>query len=358
MLKIIQWATGTVGKMTARGVHNSPDMELVGCYTTTDAKNGRDIGDICGIGPIGVVATTDKEAIYATPADCVLHMSMEEGPVEKALAAVDDICRMLESGKNVVSMAGTLTYYPKAVGHGSEERIAAACKAGGTSYFGIGLEPGWATVALPLMVSGLSARIDWMHILEVVDYRGYDTPGSMGRMGYGKPPPEPRGPVRIAWKDLGSYRAPLMVLSEGLGITIDEVIHELEYVVAERAYDVAGGHIAAGTVCGKRYAFTAMVDGKERIKIEHFNRAGDDGPMGWPLGQGFYVTTKGDPSMKLSVEVGIHGKEIADEALRAAAAHVVHAIPLVCAAAPGMHSVLDLPPIVGRGVFTGDGIRL
>lgn len=356
MLKIIQWATGSAGKMAARAVHNAPGMELVGCYTTTDAKNGKDLGDICGIGPIGVIATTDKEAIYATPADCVLHMSMEEGPVEKALAAVDDICRMLESGKNVVSVAGTLTFYPKGIGHGAAERIEAACKAGGTSYLGVGLEPGWATVTLPLMMSGVMARIDWMLIQEIFDYRAYATPGSMARMGFGKLPPEQRGPVTIAWNDLGNYRAPLTLMADAMGFAIDEVIHELEYAVAERSYDVAGGHIAAGTVCGKKYSYTAVIGGKPRIRIEHFNRAGDDGPMGWPLGQGFYVTTKGDPSMKLSVDLAIHGNEHVDDGIKAAAMQVFHAIPVVCAASPGIRSVLDLPPIIGRGVFTGEGI--
>lgn len=355
MLKVIQWGTGNAGKLTARAAFNSPHLDLVGCYTTSESKDGRDVGDICGVGTMGVTATTDKDAIFAMPADCVLHMTMEEFSVEKA---IDDICRLLASGKNVITTSATILYHPKAIGQAAVDRLEAACREGGTSYLGVGIEPGWASVTLPLIMSGVMGRVDWLHVQEILDYRSYATTASMfDMMGFGSPPPEPHGPVTIPWKDVGAYGAPFLMLAEALGFTIDEVIYESEVAVAEKDYEIAAGRIAAGTVSGKRYAFTAVVDGKPKIKIEHFNRAGDPGPIGWPLGQGFYLTARGEPSMKISVDLAIHGAEHTDDGTMAAAMHVIHAIDVVCAAAPGIRSVLDLPPIIGRGVFSGEGVR-
>ncbi|MDT5280586.1 MAG: hypothetical protein QOJ20_1781 [Mycobacterium sp.] len=70
----------------------------------SEAKAGRDIGDICGIGPIGVTATKEPDEIVALDADCVLYMPQGE---MNPMAALDDICRLLASGKNVVSTAVT-----------------------------------------------------------------------------------------------------------------------------------------------------------------------------------------------------------------------------------------------------------
>ena len=154
MLKVIQWATGTVGRETAAAVHAHPDMKLVGALVYSDEKAGRDIGEICGVGPIGVKATTSREEILALDADCVLYCPQGEGNPE---GAIDDICRILASGKNVVSTALTVLIYPKAAGPEVVERIEAACRAGGTSFHGTGIEPGWAGEVLPLTMSCLSA---------------------------------------------------------------------------------------------------------------------------------------------------------------------------------------------------------
>lgn len=350
MLKVIQWGTGATGKLTAKAVQKASDLELVGCYTTSAHKNGRDVGDICGTSPMGVKATTSREDIFAMPADCVLYMTMEEFTVDRALG---DICRLLSSGKNVIATAATILFHPKAIGQEAVDRLEAACREGGTSYFGTGIEPGWASVTLPLLISGIVARIDSILIQEILDYRAYATTASMfDMMGFGAKPPEPQAPMSMSLHQAAPYSAPLMMLADALGFTIDNVIFESDVAVAERDLEVAAGRIAAGTVSAKHYAFTAMVDGKPKVKIEHFTRAGDPGPIDWPLGQGFYITIRGEPSMKLSVDLALHGNQPTDDGALIAAMHVVHAIEPVCAAPVGIRSVLDLPPIIGRGVMT------
>ena len=43
--RVIQWATGNVGRAAVEGVLAHPDLELVGAYVYSDAKAGRDVGD-------------------------------------------------------------------------------------------------------------------------------------------------------------------------------------------------------------------------------------------------------------------------------------------------------------------------
>ena len=49
MLRIIQWATGSVGGYAVAAVHDHPDLELVGALVYSVAKAGRDVGHICGL---------------------------------------------------------------------------------------------------------------------------------------------------------------------------------------------------------------------------------------------------------------------------------------------------------------------
>ena len=93
--RVIQWATGNIGNRALREVIRHPDLELVGLLTYDPAKDGVDAGVLCGEGPVGVPATTDRAAIHALAADCVLYMPH--------VNVVDQVCRLLESGINIVS---------------------------------------------------------------------------------------------------------------------------------------------------------------------------------------------------------------------------------------------------------------
>ena len=61
-------------------------------------KVGKDAGELAGVDPVGVLATNDADAVLALDADCVMY-----SPI---WADVDAICRILRSGKNVVSTSG------------------------------------------------------------------------------------------------------------------------------------------------------------------------------------------------------------------------------------------------------------
>jgi hypothetical protein len=99
--RVIQWATGNVGRAAVEGILSHPELELAACWVSGPAKEGRDVGEICGLGPIGVRATNDVDAILATPADCVLYSPL--------LPQLDEVVRILESGKNVVTPVGWST---------------------------------------------------------------------------------------------------------------------------------------------------------------------------------------------------------------------------------------------------------
>ena len=78
--RVIQWATGGVGKAAIEGVLDHPDLELVGAWVHSEAKDGVDLGTLVGRDPIGVTASCDVETVLATDADCVLYSPFMADP--------------------------------------------------------------------------------------------------------------------------------------------------------------------------------------------------------------------------------------------------------------------------------------
>jgi 2,4-diaminopentanoate dehydrogenase len=187
--RVIQWATGTTGSHAVRAIATHPELELVGALVYSEDKAGRDVGELVGIGPIGVTATTDQGEILARDADCVVHMgqlALDSRP------HLDDICRILASGKNVVTTVLTDLIYPVVMGPEVVERLEAACKAGGVSFHGTGIAPGWASEVLPLVLSGLWKRVERVTVREILDYATYPSRVTIfDLMGFGHPPDRP-----------------------------------------------------------------------------------------------------------------------------------------------------------------------
>jgi hypothetical protein len=347
-LKVIQWATGTVGMHAMKAVSDLPHLELVGALAYDPAKQGIDAGEHCGAAHSGIAITTDRDAIIAMQADCVLYMAKGEGKRDQVL---DDVCALLESGKNVVSTALTELIYPKACGEEVASRLQEACRKGGVSFHATGIEPGWASEVLPMAMSGVLRRIDHLLVQEIMDYSTYPSAEMMTAMGFGAPP-EPVPPTAIPVTMAGAFAAPLMMVADALGATIEEVIYECEVATAPSARDAGGVRIEAGTTAGKRYRFSAVIGGRKAMTIEHVTRMGDDIAPDWPQGRGWLVTVEGTPSMKLACEIAFKGEDANYQACLATAMHAVHAIAPVCAAQPGVRTFLDLPQIVGRGAFS------
>jgi hypothetical protein len=345
----VQWATGAVGRHALAATIDHPDLEVVGVFVYSADKAGRDAGDLCGAAPIGVIATRDRDEIRALAADCVLYMPQGE---MNPMGALDDICALLASGKNVVSTAVTALIYPDAMGQTVVDRLAAACAHGRVSFHATGIEPGWASEVLPLTMSGLFRHIDSLVVQELLDYSTYPSTDMLfDIMGFGRPPDADvlgADPAILG----GTFRAPLMLVAEGLGATIDDFVYDRQVALAAQPFEVAAGRVEAGTVSAMRFSATAIVDGRPALTVEHITRLAEDEAPDWPRGRGWKVTVEGTPSMVLESKIATHGEDENDQGCLGTAMHAVHAIAPVCAAAPGIRTFLDLPTIVGKHVLS------
>ncbi|HTQ16640.1 MAG TPA: hypothetical protein VML93_04705 [Mycobacterium sp.] len=177
--RVIQWGTGSVGKvMLAAILDHRPDLELVGVRVYSDDKDGADVGTLLGRDPVGVRATIDPAAVLEVEADCVLYT-----PRDPSIA---DVCALLASGKNVVTTA--FLFHPKRIDAADRDRLAAACRQGGTSVHGTGINPGNLSAVLPLALTGMSRTVDKITLQERADWSVYESTSiTFDNMGFGQP---------------------------------------------------------------------------------------------------------------------------------------------------------------------------
>ena len=109
MKRIVIWGTGFVGKLVIEELVKHPEFELVGVGVSNPDKVGKDVGEICGIAPIGVMATDDVDALVALQPDALVHY----GPTAaKADDNIRVISAFLAAGIDVCSTAMTPWVWP------------------------------------------------------------------------------------------------------------------------------------------------------------------------------------------------------------------------------------------------------
>jgi hypothetical protein len=186
MFKVGVWGPGSMGVIALRGVIDHPQLQLVDVVVHSDAKAGRDAGELCGIAPVGVVATQDPAAMLAGDADVVVYAAAAN---LRPLEAIEDMVSILRAGKNVVSCSVVPLVFPDAVDGAFTEPLREAALAGGVSFFTTGIDSGFANDILPLVLSGVSRVIDTVRVTEIFNYATYPDKAAVYEiLGFGKPP--------------------------------------------------------------------------------------------------------------------------------------------------------------------------
>ena len=181
--RVIQWATGTVGIHAVPAIVAHPDLELAGLWVQSDSKAGQDAGELCGGPPAGVLATQDIDALLDLDADAICYTANSDVRPD---GVIDDLCRMLASGKNVVNTSYVPLLFPKAAGDGVYDRIDAACLAGGTSFYTSGIDPGFGNAGLAIHTLALCTEVRRVRMMEIVNYDTWNNPFTMFEiMGFG-----------------------------------------------------------------------------------------------------------------------------------------------------------------------------
>lgn len=343
-IRVVQWTTGNVGKRSVRAVAANPELELIGAYAWSSDKVGCDVGVLCGIDPLGVLATNEVDALLALRPDCVIYNPMWQD--------VDELVRILEAGVNVVSTAAFIN--GRNLGDG-RERIADACARGGASMFGTGVNPGFAEL-LGIVIAGVCDRVDKITVTESADTTLYDSPDTERPAGFGRPIDDPELPAMTA-NGTAVFAEAVALVADALGVELDEIVCEAEYAQTTEDLDLGSWMIPAGCVAGLAASWQGRVGERTLVELRVRWKKGRSLEPDWTIEDGWVIQVDGRPTVRTKVDFlpppDFEATTFADFmvlGLIMTAMPAVNAIPQVVAAAPGIVTYTDLPLTLPRGV--------
>ena len=352
--RVIQWGTGSVGRLALREVLKNPEFQLAGVKVYGDAKAGRDAGELCGLPPVGVVASKEPAV---QKGDTILYCPI--------VADYDEIARLLRAGANVVTTASNV--YPQFYGPGVYDKINDAGIAGGASFHGSGVNPAFMSEVLPLTLSGLVHRATKITVREVSDVNHYASSAPeimLDHVGFGKSPEEALNADAFLKGMTAYFSESIQMIVNHLGVTLDRIEERHEVATSKVRVTLDNGRtIEPGTVGCRLFRWLGIVGGQPRIELSTFWKVTAELEPAWNVSTSklveWTVSIEGTPSIRCTVATCasfdpdspdyLRGAE--EAALVATATHAVNAIPYVHAAAPGVKTFLDLPIIASRGAF-------
>lgn len=329
-IRVVHYGLGPIGTEVLRLVAARPELQIVGAVNVDPAKVGRDAGEVAGVGSaLGVSVSGDAAgALAAARPDVVVHCT------GSFLADVmPQLQEIVAAGVAVVSTCEELSYpWPR---HAEQAKtLDTLARERGVAVLGTGVNPGFVMDLLPLVLSGVTARVRAVRVTRVVDAAHRRGP-LQRKIGAGITAEEFR--ARAAGGRMGhvGLAESLYMLAAGLGWELQDVQDTLEPALAEREIVTPHAHVAAGAVAGIHQIARGRTAQGQSVELELAMYVGAPDPRD-------EVAIEGEPGARLLIPGGVFGDS-------ATAAIVANAISAVHAATPGLRTMRDLPLVSGQG---------
>ncbi|MET0660716.1 MAG: hypothetical protein ABW110_21430 [Steroidobacteraceae bacterium] len=349
--RVIVWAPGHVGSACLRELLRRPEFDVVGVFAYSEYKNGKDVGELIDHAPIGVKVTTNRDAIFALRADCVLWAGAIPTTAADEQNMNDDVIRLLESGKNVVSV---VHHYPPFLGSDYTRRIEAACRKGNSSLHGTGENPGFWFERVALTLTAVCTEVRHLRVDEYLVAPGVSSIDMLHALGFGRTIEDVRqqnNPLEWSFKRHFFVQTLSLVSQSLFARQPDDIAHTVSYalarqdiVLSKQRGDLMDMTVSAGRVSGITHEFVAVIDGKPRLtaglnwymqtedspgRTQHYWSIEIEGrPTSLRCGFSAFASLQGDREL--------HPGDPTTPTIYATAALAIQTIPVVCESEPGI----------------------
>jgi hypothetical protein len=255
-VRVAIFGTGRAGVEVVRASTLRNDVEIVAAVVVDPAKDGRDLGELAGLGATGVRATTDLAATLArSDVDAVIYCGIGD-----PITVAEMLGTIADAGKDAVTVTG-LVHPVCALGAERAADLSSRSRRAGARVVGAGLNPGFLVDVLPVVWGQVCSRIDRLHALRVGEMKWWGR-GIHDECGLGREPQD--APDRIALP-LGES---LAVVGDGLALAFDrtEDLHEPYVTTVRREH--AGFVVEPNTIAGFRKRSIGYRDKQPLVEIE------------------------------------------------------------------------------------------
>jgi len=327
-VKAVQMGCGPIGCSVVKYASQRPDIKFVGAIDVDKNLVGRDLGEVAGVGKLGVRISDQVDAILSRTKPHVVFLTTTSS-LEALYPQVEKCAR---AGVNVVSTCEELSYpYEKAPKLSA--KIDKMAKAKKITVLSTGVNPGFLMDAWPLFMTGVCQEVKRIKSVRVQNASPRRGPFQK-KIGAGCTLEE-----FTKLKDAGTIKhvglpESVAMIADGLGWKIDKIIETIEPIIAKNEIRTEFVTVKPGQAAGVRQVAKGIHAGEELITLEF------EASVGAPESyDGVYIT--GVPNMEAIIKGGTHG-DIATAAI------VVNSVHRVIEASPGLLTMKDLPVVSFR----------
>ncbi|MHC4118624.1 MAG: NAD(P)H-dependent amine dehydrogenase family protein, partial [Planctomycetota bacterium] len=164
MVNIVHVGIGPLGAKTVRYAVERGCFNIVGAVDPDPEKAGRDLGELCGIDPLGVtVSDSLEDALAGAQADVALLTT-----VSSIVSLESQVADLAEAGLDIVSTCEEL-FYPWKTNPEVAGRIDQICRDNEVTCVGTGVNPGYLMDLLPTILSGVCQNVKKVEVWRVQD---------------------------------------------------------------------------------------------------------------------------------------------------------------------------------------------
>jgi hypothetical protein len=322
-IRVVHFGLGPIGSAIAQEIAQRPGFKIVGGIDSDPAKAGRDLGEVAGLlGRIGVRVESDASRLKKMKADVVVLCTSSS-----MKAVLPQLEAILKLKVPVVSTTEELAYpvYTNVRQAAKVHKWATKAK---VAVLGTGVNPGFVMDALPIALTAVCQRVDRISVTRIQDARSRRLPFQQ-KIGAGLTTEQFQKRVEEGSIKHVGFTESIAMIADSLGWTLDRISDRVEPKLAQVTISSEYLAVDPGYVCG------IVQEGVGYRKKEPVIRLYMEAYLGAPDPIDA-IEIDGSPRLTVRIPGGIHG-DIATAAL------VVNSIPKVLEAAPGLHTMRDLP---------------
>jgi len=325
MINTVHVGIGPLGQKMLRYAVERGCFNIVGAVDPDPEKAGKDLGQLCGIEPLGVTVRDNlADAIEGKSVDVALLTTVS------SLVALESQVNELANAKlNIVSTCEEL-FFPWKTNPDVAKRIDDICLQNGVACVGTGVNPGYLMDLLPTFLSGLCQNVKKVEVWRIQDASVRRIPFQQ-KIGAGLTLEQFETKRKEGTLRHVGLAESVDFIAERLGFKLDKSSECLEPVIADRQIDTGYKPIAKGMACGVQQVGRGFVGDKEVITLNFRAAVGE--PESYDQ-----VHIDGEPQIKSRITGGVNG-DIATCAI------TLNTVRSILQAGPGLKTMAQVPPI-------------
>lgn len=328
-IRVLVLGTGKMGAGIARLLLQKEGIELVGVYARRTERAGLELGGVLGLEhDPGITISNDLDALIAQHRP---HIALQ-ATCSLLEDARGEITTLMQQGVSVISTAEEMAC-PAAVSPSMSDELHQLAIEHNAALLGTGINPGFVLDLLVIALSGVCADIRSINATRINDLAPYGH-SVLATQGVGLSPQEfAQGLEEGSVVGHIGFVQSIQLIAAALGWEIDRIEESREPIISSVRRETSIITVEPGQVAGCHHRAVAYRQGEAVITLNHPQQIH---PQREGVETGDAITIKGSPDINLSGSPEIPGGE-------GTCALVVNMIPRVLNAAPGLHTMVDLP---------------